>query len=264
MNMLPRFLLRCSLLIMLGLLSGMPAMAQHEPQRILRVCVPDVAIPPFINNDPKHLGWAERIMVDAGREVGLGVLVLRYPVPRCRAMLDNGDSMDAIVSAPTPSNLANFRFPTKAGALDPSKRIAKLNLVWIRRPESDFAWNGRTLSGGKPAELLVGSRVSVHAAIDPLKAMGFRVDTSARSVHQLLLMLAGRRIDLAVALQEEAELALQDQQLHALVVLPQAFASMDFYAAVRPGLPADLNEKIEAWWNTIGRLRDRPEYRTIN
>jgi hypothetical protein len=171
------------------------------------------------------------------------------------------DAADATLGAAVPANLERYQFPMKAGAVDASRRLARVNLVWVRRADSALDWNGRSLVGAMPEKTTVGTRMGLAVSSQPLQAMGFRVDDSALSTRQLLAKLAAERVDLAVALQEEVEFAIQHETAKPLVVMPKAFSSNDFYTLVRPKQPPEMQEKIEAWWTAIGKLRELPEYR---
>lgn len=249
-----------SVLLLLSLLPATLCAQPQPPARIWRVCVSDLAVPPYLNSDPMRPGLVERLLVDAGRQAGMAVLLLRYPLKRCRTMLD-ADGADSILAAPTPGNLADLlQFPMKDGGFDVSRRVASVNLVWVKRADSPFDWDGRRLRGGESRPAVVGTRISMRVAIEPLQAMGLRVDDTALSTRQLLAKLAAGRIDAAVGLQEEVEIALHEHGQKPLVVLPKAFLTGEFYAVVKGPIAPELREQIETWWTAIGRLRDRPEY----
>ena len=247
------------ILCLLCLASATMSAAQAQ-ERIWRVCISDAAVPPLLNNDPANLGLAERVLMEAGREVGLSTILLRYPSARCRALMTT-DQIDALVAAPTARNTADFEFPRKAGAVDASRRLARINLVWVKRMDSPYEWQHGALVGGMPSAVLVGTRASLTAASEPLQALGFRVDPVAANTRQMLRKLAGKRIDLGLAIQEEVAAAMQDPALQDLVVLPQSFSSVDFYAAVRQQLSPEMRTKVEAWWSAIAHVRDLPKYR---
>ncbi len=247
------------LALLVSLCGAVPAEAEEAAQ-IWRVCVSDLALPPYLYNDPERDGVAERLLIEAGRQAGLSVLLLRYPLKRCNAMLETG-GLDALLAAPTPGNLAHLQFPMKGGAVDATRRLARINLVWVARPDSTLQWNGHALLGKTPEKVLVGTRLGMASAIEPLRGLGFKVDSTSLSIRQLMMKVALKRVDLAVALQEEVGFALRDTTLAPLVVLPRAFSSGDFYAAVRPRLAPEMQEKVEAWWTSIGRLRDTADFR---
>ncbi len=241
-------------------ISAAPAPAQQRSTRIWRVCLSDAKAPPYVYNDANHPGLVERIVVAAGQQVGFDTIFIRYPSARCREMMAAGE-IDAQLAASSSTNLKIFRFPMKNGALDVERRIAQVNLVWVKRSGTHYEWNGSAMVGRKPGEILVGTRLTMKAAVDPLRAMGFKLDPTALTARHALLKLERQRVDLAVALQEEVELLLQDPQLRGLVVLPKSLASPMYFLAVSPSLPPDLQAQVEAWWTAIGHLRQLPEYR---
>ncbi len=268
MDVAPRLLLSLAMLLIGAFATTVQAQTQKqtaassEPglSQPWRVCVSDASVPPYLYNDPHQLGLAEHLLMDAARQVGLAAELLRYPSARCRAMM-KADKLDALLAAPTVPNLTDFQFPEKAGAVDPGRRLARLKLVWVKRADSPFDWQNGEMLGASRTMLLVGTRAALTVASEPLSRLGFSIDMSARTTHQLLQKLAARRVDLALALQEEVELAMQDPQLQSLVVLPRALSSVDFYLAVQTRLPPERLAQVEAWWAAIGHLRDLPEYR---
>lgn len=233
-----------------------------SPTRPWRVCVSSVAVPPYLMADTMHPGIIERILLQVGQETGLDTVFLRYPTERCRLSIKSG-AADAVLAAYTPSNQGVYRFPMKSGSVDHERRIASVNVVWVKRADSPYNWSreGRMV-GANHSKLVVGIRHGAYALADPLRALGFKVDDAAGdSPKQLAFKLKHRRIDLAVAIQEEIEPTLADPGLKDLVVLPNAFSTTTYYVVVRPDLPPELEKKIEAWWTAIGRVRELPEYR---
>jgi len=247
-------------LLVLIFFAGMAIGPVHAQERIWRVCISDASVPPLLNNDPANPGLAEKVLTEAGRQVGLETILLRYPSPRCRALMLS-DQLDAILVAPSAANLADFQFPRKAGSVDAGRRLVRISLVWVKRADTPYDWNQGQLVGASPASLVVGSRAARTAASEPLLALGFHVDSSANSTHQMLQKLAARRVDLGLAIQEEVAAAMRDPQLQNLVVLSQSLSSVDYFVAVHQQLPPEVQAKVEAWWTAISHLRDSPEYR---
>lgn len=232
----------------------------EAPPRIWRVCVGDQPILPYITNDPRHLGRAERLLVEAGKAAELSVLLQRYPARRCRSMILSGDT-DMLLAGPTPENLEDYRFPLKAGAPDAERRIARLNLVWVRRADSRLDWDGKRITG-LPDERTpkVGLRASQRVAANAVRQMPVLVDETALTAKLLLRMLAADRFDLALGLQDEFELALSDPELKPLVVLPRALLREDFFAVISQKHVAAQLPMAERMWTAIARLRDKPEF----
>ena len=250
----------CLPLLVLLIMRPGPALADGAATRVWRVCVSDQVAPPFLFNDASHPGLVERIATKAGRQMGWTTIILRYPSARCRTMMAAG-TLDAEIASPTTSNLELFQFPMKNGAVDLSRGIAQVTLVWVKRQESAYEWTGSTMLGGKPEDTVVGTRMMFKVAFDPLTKLGFKVDATALTARQALLKLERKRVDMVLALQEEVEASLQEPQLSQLVVLPKPFSSPMYFLAVNHKLPPDLQAEVEAWWTAIGHLRQLPEYR---
>ncbi|MDI4632844.1 hypothetical protein J7U46_07270 [Pelomonas sp. V22] len=232
----------------------------EAPPRIWRVCVGDQPILPYITNDPRHPGRAERLLVAAGKLADLSVQLQRYPFRRCRIMMANGDT-DMLLAGPTPENLEEFRFPLKSGALDAERRIARLNLVWVRRADSRFDWDGKRITG-MPDERTpkVGLRAGQRVSLNAVRQMPVLVDETALTATLQLRMLAAKRFDLALGLQDEFEIALADPELKPLVVLPRALLREDFFAVISQKHAAAQLPMAERLWNAMGKLRDQPEF----
>lgn len=225
-----------------------------------RVCVSDIVAPPYLHNNPRRLGVAERLLIDAGEAAGLRVELLRLPPRRCRQMFEQG-LIQASLGAPTPANLAAGRFPMRAGQLDRAQRLAHLRLMWVKRRASELAWDGRHIRGAESAALQVGTRAMMFAAIEALQHHGFRVDSGAFNTRQLLGKLQAGRVDLAVGIEEELRDLLRDPALQDLTLLPQPLLATDYYAMATPQLSAAQRELAERWWAEIARLRELPPYR---
>ncbi|MFT7724028.1 MAG: hypothetical protein QM788_14570 [Roseateles sp.] len=239
--------------------SALPAEAGPRP--LWRVCVPDLVAPPYLYNDPARPGIAERLVVDAGRQAGLDVELLRLPPRRCRTAIE-GHETHAVLLSPAAEVQARYLFPSKDGAPDPAQRVATLNFVWIKRKDAPYAWDGTQLSGGgDPASLTVGTRVNVRLAAEQLRQLGVAVDDSALTTRQLLLKIAARRVDLGVAFQAEADHLMADPVAAPLVMLARPLSQVDLYLAVPRHTDDARRQQAEAWWAAIGRLRGRPAYR---
>ena len=245
-------------LLAVGLV-GRSAQAGVAPPAIWRVCVTDVVAPPYLNGDPTHPGLIERLVADAGRQVGFSVLLVHFPVRRCKSMFV-AHEIDSMIG---PAGMGyESRVPMKGGAVDVSRRIARINLIWVRRAETPYDWDGRRFTGnplGHP--LVIGTRASFFPVQDRLDALGVTVDGAALNTHQALAKLAAKRVDLVLGVQEEIEFGLRDPALVELVVLPRAFQTLDYFALVHPGLDVATQAKVEAWWTAIARMRDQPELR---
>lgn len=234
-----------------------PTQAQTPP--VWRVCVADVDAPPYVRADPQRPGIIERLLQDAGTAVGLPVQQLRAPARRCRALLYGG-RVEASVAAPSAQNLQELLFPMKDGALDATRRLARVQLVWVKRRDSPLDWDGERLGPAAPDGPVVGVRADLYIASEALKALGLRTDEAGVGTRQLLAKLKARRVDLAVVFSDEARHLLREPGFEDLAVLPKPFVTANFYAVLRRSAPAGQRALAELWWREIARLRERPEY----
>lgn len=240
-----------------------PADAQRS-DAVWTVCVPNMPVPPFILNipeQPERLGTAELLALAAVRASGLRGELVHLPPARCRRLLEAGEA-DALMVSASGANLDSLQFPRDAkGQVDARRRLARLNLVWVSRPDSPFEWNGRELVGHAAGSILVGTRSPLLAATAPLVEFGFKVDGAAVTTPQVLRKLMAKRVDIAVVVQAELNAALEaDPSLRVLHVLPRPFVSSDFHLAVRKSLSNEQRKRAEAVWAAIARLRNRPEF----
>lgn len=236
------------------------AFSQADVPRVWRVCVGDQPVPPYVLNDPKHLGRAERLLVEAGRSIGMNVMLQRYPNKRCRASLSSGDS-DMTLGGPTPENLAEWRFPMKAGIPDPDQAVAHINLIWVRRSDSQLDWDGKQLTGAPAGKaLVVGTRAGQLLATNALRHLSVQVDDTAHTPKQLLRKLVGNRVDLVLGLQEELEVALADPEVQSSVVLPRALRRNDYFAVISQLHLSANFATAERLWAAMGRMRNLPEF----
>jgi hypothetical protein len=263
---------RCFAAAALALMLG-AAPSRAEPPagpapagRPWRVCITDLQLPPYLNNDPARLGVSERLLIDAGRRVGLAVELLRYPIRRCRLLFDGGE-LEAVVAAPIATNQQTAQFPMKDGAVDAERRVARLALVWVKRSDSALGWDGRQLTGLAPAAAppLVGIRGAARLTTEALQPLGVGIDEAALSSRQLLAKLAAGRVDLAIGLREDLEALLRERERAgerpALQMLNKPLLISDFHVALRLGAPESERRLAEAWWTEIGRMRELPDYR---
>jgi len=222
----------------------------------LRVCLPDVDLPPLVYKDPRQSGLLNRLLIDAGRAAGLEVRIIRLPSVRCRLALERGDA-DAMPLPAIPQYLGELEFPLLQGAVDPAARVARLQFVLLRRRGEALDWDGQRLG---EAAMLVGIRRGVTTLSERLQALGATLDDKAASNEQLLGKLVAGRVRL-VAMSRPEYLALKaspsGQQVEAL---EPPLLSTDLYLAVSRQLQGPARERVPAWREQLVRLRDSPGY----
>jgi len=222
----------------------------------IKVCLPDIDAPPYFYREVQRPGVFNRLLVDAGRQAGLAVTVLRLPSARCRLALASGEA-EAMPLPAIPAYLDQLEFPVgPQGQLDSAARIGRIQFLLLRRRGEMPDWDGQRLS---PAGLVVGVRRGVTTLAEKLQGLGAVLDDKASANEQLLNKLLARRIDLA-AMSREEFLAVAATQ-PTIEALPLPLISTDLYLAVSRRLPEATREHVAAWREQVVRLRDSPAYR---
>lgn len=217
----------------------------------LKVCVADLAYPPYITLDPQRPGLAERRILETGAAVGVRVDMTYLPIRRCQRMVFAGE-MDLVYMAATPGNLAHFRFPlTSKGQPDRALRIAQETVVVVVRRGEPVAWDGKRFAS--PPSL--GTRAGLGMAREVADRLGLALDDSAFDAAQALRKLQAKRHDALLLLQADVALLADLMRELDLVALPQAAASFDGYMAASPRLPADREAALQAYWKALPRWK---------
>lgn len=223
----------------------------------VRLCVPDVDLPPYAYRSGQGAGLMERLLLDAGRAAGLQVQIRRLPSVRCRLALLRGE-VDAMPLPPIPAYLDELDFPLQQGRIDSAARLLRLQFVLLRRRGAAMDWDGQRLS---PATAVVGIRLGVTTLAERLQGLGAQLDDKAFSNEQLLAKLLAGRIDLAAMSLPEFE-ALRAAQPRAaeLEVLAQPLLATELHLAFSRRLRHVPAEQLQAWREQLKRLRDSPPY----
>lgn len=197
------------------------------------------------------------MLIDAGRDVGLAVTVLRQPSARCRLGLTSGE-IDAMPLPAIPLYMGDLDFPLgPQGQVDSGLRMARFQFVLVRRRGDVVEWDGLRFL---PASPVVGVRRGVSTLVQRLQGLGVTLDDKASANDQLLAKLLARRVDLAAMSREEFQALAASQP--ALEALSTPLISTDLHLAVARQLNGPVRERLQAWREQIARLRDSPAYRT--
>lgn len=238
---------------------GLFGLACAQSALALQVCVGDVPIPPYLGGDPKHLGVTERLMMDAGKQVGLPIELVYWPARRCFEQMRLGH-LEAGIGAAIPTNLKEFDFPGSPEG-DPQMRVARTSIVLVKLQEADIRWDGRQLalpSGQKPR---LSARAGFRAGIEAIHRLGLELTPGPNQSAQVLQMLKRGRLDLAVLVQEEADMLLARPEHAGLVRVEPPLLVTDFYVMTIHQLPQSQRQLVRRWWELMAQWRDLPAYR---
>ncbi len=241
---------------------GLAALACAPTAAALQVCVGDVPVPPFLSGDPSHPGITERLLLDAGRQVGLPIELLRWPARRCFEQMRLG-LVEAGIGAAIPANLQEFDFPGGPQQADPQLRIARAAIVLVKRHDQAIDWDGQRLTASQGGALRIGARAGFRAGIEAVRRLGLELSPGPgpNQSLQLLRMLQLGRLDLAVLVQDEADTLLARREFSGLRLMEPPLLVSDFYIMTIRQLPEPQRQLVRRWWEQIAQWRDLPAYR---
>ena len=163
----------------------------------ITVCGVDIASPPFFSftysdtpENGEHNGVAYEIMNEVTTQLGINILIKRYPWKRCLAYLKDG-SIDGVMGASYLKERSDFgHYPLKdTGEIDYS-RIIYSNDYWLYTNDENVFWDGKTLV--LPDAGIVGTGLGYSSA-KLLSNLGAKV-FEAHSPSTLASMLMSQEI----------------------------------------------------------------------
>ncbi|MYM26273.1 hypothetical protein GTP46_26945 [Duganella sp. FT135W] len=202
-------------------------------------------------------GTADRLILQAAKEVGLTIEYHSAPLARCREEIRLNLS-DGFPAAPYSKLSSGYCvFPMKGSDPDIERAVLIRRTLVFRRIGSKAEWSGTEFS-----ELTTPVLVQFGAYLqrDNLKAIGAQVDDSGRSVEvNFAKMLAGRA-DLAVA-PEQSGLAMLEAPSYAgkIEALPIPFSNQAYYLIVSKRFYEANSELMQKLWDAMGRIRRSQE-----
>jgi hypothetical protein len=222
-------------------------------------CLPDISLPPYLNEPGQPPGITERLLVDSAAKLGFQLSVVRMPSDRCRVMMRAGDA-DVFAAAPVPTNLAEWVFPRlPGGALDPAARLGRLVAVVIQRRDAPVMWDGAKFSA--PKEAGVCRRRSILPINLRLLELGIASEIYANDGMQALRLVENKRCEMAVVWQEEFALKGVAEKFPNIIALPKPFLAAEYYLVASRDMPTDKLARFQQWSRLIGERRELPQYR---
>ncbi|WP_332852180.1 hypothetical protein [Duganella sp. S19_KUP01_CR8] len=227
--------------------------------RTLAVCMGDRAFPPLFF--PDHEGQAQWLVRKAVERQGDLVTFAAVPWRRCLQGLRTGTYAAALPVIGNLSFLPDYAFPMDRLGIDPSRELARVSHVVVRRVGSEADWDGDRFSHLGGPVLFPAGIVVVREA---LAALGVAGDDGSAMEEQTLRKLLARKGDLAVIQSGVAEELLARAEFHdKLEVLPQPLLTRPSYLAFNRAFHDADRGYAEAIWLEIKRLRGSPEWRAL-
>ncbi len=198
-------------------------------------------------------GIADRLILQAAKEVGLTIEYRSAPLARCREeiRLNLADGFPA-----APYSKVSFEysvFPMKADEPDIGRAVLFRRSLVFRRIGSNAKWNGTEFSQLSSPVLV---QFGAYMQREKLKMLGARVDDSGKSVQVNFTKVLAGRADLAVA-PELSGLSMIERPPYAgkIEALPIPFSNQAYYLIVSKRFYEANSELVHKLWDAIGRIR---------
>ena len=235
------------------------AIAVSAPAAALQICVEEQPLIPLTNAGKEPQGYAEILVKDAARTLGIAVEEVVAPWERCQKMMFSG-VYDAVLNMTyAGKNKTLGAFPmTQTGTPDTTK-AAGLYISYLFRRVGSTAdlIDGKIVNTAKPVAIQAGYQL--HR--DLVQGMGLTVVEIPNSAKQMADMLAAGRVDLVAgdyAMQREVETKYKT----ILEPLPTPLNGSFVYLVFSRKYYEANRETAERFWTEMARIRHSPDYET--
>ena len=233
------------------------AIAVSAPAAALQICVEEQPLIPLTNAGKEPQGYAEILVKDAARALGITVDEVVAPWTRCQKMVASGfyDAVFNMTYAGTNKTLGAFPM-TQADTPDTTK-AAGLYLSYLFRRVGSTAdlIDGKIVNTTKP----VAIQASYQLHRDLIQGLGWTVVEIPNLASQMAEMLAAGRVDLVAgdfAMQREVELKYKT----ILEPLPTPLSGSFVYLVFSKKYYQANRETVERFWTEMARIRHSPDY----
>lgn len=245
-------------LAQLRILFVIAAILASAPAAAFQVCVEEQPLIPLANAGEEPLGYAEILIRDTARNLGMTVDEVVAPWARCQKMLASG-AYDAVLNmAYAGKNKVIGVFPmTRADTPDTNKAVGRYTSYLFRRigSQADLV-DGKIVDTAKP----VGIQAGYQLHRDLILGMGWTVLEIPNRASQMAEMLAAGRIDL-VAGDFAMQRVVETKYKTVLEPLPAPFSESVVYMAFSRKYYEANRETAERFWTEMVRVRNSRDYK---
>ncbi len=156
------------------------------------------------NVNARRPGWLIELLGLVAERAGVEFEIKRHAWKKVLKLVETGEADGAFVSSYRPERAVYGVYPTKDGALDPSRAL--LNYAyWLYAPTgSGVAWNGVSFGGlDKP----IGAELNA-SVVPALKKAGAAV-VEAETYHEILAMLDEGRVSAVAGFEDNVDIFLR-------------------------------------------------------
>ena len=233
-------------------------MMAAAPVAAFQVCVEDQPLLPLSNGGQVPRGYAEILIKETARDLGVTATEVVAPWARCQKMVSSG-FYDAVLNMTyAGKNKSIGVFPmTQSGVPDRNKALGRYVSFLFRRVGSDADLiDGKIANTTKP----VGIQIGYQLHRDLIEGMGWSVVEIPNSADQMAKMLAGGRVDLVAgdfAMQREVETKYKT----VLEPLATQFSESFVYLVFSKSYYAANRQAVERFWEEMVRVRNSQDYK---
>lgn len=228
------------------------------PVAAIQVCVEEQPLLPLTNAGQEPRGYAEILVHDTARNLGIPLNEEVAPWARCRKMLSSG-FYDAVLNMTyAGKNKSIGAFPmTQSGIPDSNKSVGRYISFLFRRVGSraDLV-DGKIVNTAKPVGIQVGYQL--HRSV--IEGLGWNVVEIPNEADQMAKMLAAGRVDLVAgdfAMQREVETNYKT----VLEPLSASFSESSVYLVFSKTYYDAHREAAERFWEEMARVRNSQDYK---
>ncbi len=152
------------------------------------------------------------------------------------------------------------RYPMKNGLLDESRKILIQSYFLYKRKHSALQWDGKSITN---LEGEVGA-VRGYAVIGKITELGVPVHEVSSQVNGLMMLNAGRIAAFAdLETMTDVQIKSYPQEFKDIIKISLPFKTADYYLMLSHQFVHENPELAEAIWDSIGELRESPQYERI-
>jgi len=231
----------------------MTAPALAEPTTV-RLAYADIEVFPNqlggSTDVPADPGIAVEILQRGFAEAGIGLQLIRLPNRRVLESVKTGEIDGAFLFSYSPERNRFAAYPQKDGAIDASRRLARLTYVLYKRADDRIGFDGRDFSNLQTA-IAANSGFSVA---DDLKRLGVPV-VEVETTPLAFGMLQAGRVDGYAVMDSTGDPYLRGAGITSIVKLPAPISIKDYYLIFGRTFQAADPALTERIWDQLTATR---------
>lgn len=243
---------------LLKMLFVMAAIAASAPAAAFVMCVEEQPLIPLANAGKVPRGYAEILVKEAARNLGIAMIETIAPWVRCEKMMASGVYDAALNMTFAGKNPAIGVFPmTQAGTPDTDKSVGRYTSRLFRRIGSPADMvDGLFINTAKPVGIQTGYQL--HREL--IQKAHWSVLEIPNDANQMAEMLAGGRVDLLVG--DYAVQRIVETKYKTLIEpLPSLFSDSVVYLVFSRKYYQAHQDTVEQLWAEIARVKISQGYK---